>query len=247
MSAAVRYLPVLIVAAAYVLLTRSGFVSPAILPRAGQVGAALWGMLQDGELLSQGGRSLARGGIGLGAAILVGTVAGLLMQAFRPFRLVANPIVQSFYPPPKSALIPVLMLWLGLGDTSKIAIIFLGCLLPIVVSTYNGARGVNPVLAWSAASFGASRADILRRVVLPGAMPEILNGIRTALAFAFILMISSELVIATNGLGYLIGILGDGGAYPAMFAAIIVVSAAGFVADRVFGLLMRRQLRRREP
>ena len=93
---------------------------------------------------------------------------------------------------------------------------------------------------------GASRFDVLREVVLPAALPEILNGCRTALAFSFILMVSSEFVIATDGVGFLISSLGDGGQYPAMFAAIFFVACIGFAADRVFAALTRRTLRWRE-
>jgi NitT/TauT family transport system permease protein len=164
----------------------------------------------------------------------------------RPIRLLVNPLVQIFYPMPKSALIPVVMVWFGLGDLSKIVLIFLGCILPVVVSTYNGARGVDHVLVWSAASLGASRRQILTEIVLPAAMPDILGGIRTALAFSFILMVSSEFILAKDGIGYLIATLGDGGSYAAMFACIFTVAGVGFGADRLFGLLMRRTLRWRE-
>ena len=131
-------------------------------------------------------------------------------------------------------MIPLLLVWFGLGDTSKAVLVFLGCLLPVVLSTYNGIAGVDHVLVWSARSMGASRAAIVWDVLLPAASPAILTGIRTAIAFMFLLMVSSELVIATNGLGYLIGSLGDGGNYPAMFAVILTVTVLGYAADRGF-------------
>src|SRR5581483_7370979 len=113
----------------------------------------------------------------------------------------------------------------------------------VIVSSFNGARGVEERLVWSARALGASARDITWDVRLPGALPEILNGIRTALAFAFILMVSSELIIARDGLGYMIGTLGDGGAYPYMFAVILAVVALAFLADRAYGGLARRLLR----
>jgi ABC-type nitrate/sulfonate/bicarbonate transport system permease component len=139
------------------------------------------------------------------------------------------------------------MIWFGLGDSSKIFLIFLGCLLPVIVSTYNGARGVNHFLRWSAASLGATKWEVLREVVIPAAMPDILAGCRTALAFSFILMVSSEFVIAKDGVGFLISSLGDSGTYPAMFAVIFTVAAAGFAADRLYAAFARNQLRWREP
>ncbi len=111
-----------------------------------------------------------------------------------------SPLVELFYPMPKSALIPVTVLWLGFGDGSKILLIFLGCMLPVTLGAFNGARGSDRVLIWSARSMGASRLRVLWDVVLPSAMPELLNGIRTALALAFILLVSSELIVAQTGL-----------------------------------------------
>src|SRR5437879_8466036 len=108
-----------------------------------------------------------------------------------------------FYPMPKSALIPVTVIWLGFGDGSKILLIFLGCMLPVTLGAFNGARGSDRVLVWSARSMGASRLRMLWDVVLPSAMPELLNGIRTGLALAFILLVSSELMVAQQGLGFM--------------------------------------------
>jgi ABC-type nitrate/sulfonate/bicarbonate transport system permease component len=157
-----------------------------------------------------------------------------------------NPLVEIFYPLPKSALIPVTALWLGFGDGSKILLIFLGCMLPVTLAAFNGARSSDQALVWSARSMGASRLRTLWDVVLPSALPEMLNGIRTALALTFVLLVSSELIVARSGLGYLIGFLGAGGVYDAMFAVVLTVALLGFFADRIYQLLMRRMLRWRE-
>jgi hypothetical protein len=106
-----------------------------------------------------------------------------------------------------------MILWLGLGATSKIAAIFSGCLLPIIVSAYNGARGVDQTLIWSALGLGATRRQVLWEVVLPGAVPDVMAGIRTALAIAFVLMVTSEFLVGGRGLGFLISFTGDAGAY----------------------------------
>jgi NitT/TauT family transport system permease protein len=155
---------------------------------------------------------------------------------------VVQPIVRLFYPMPKSALIPVLALWLGFGDASKITLIFLGCLLPVIMGAYNGARSSEQVLIWSARSMGASRLRMLWDVMVPSALPELLSGIRIALAYSFILLVSAELVAAQKGLGYMIGLLGEGGVYDAMFAMVLTVGTLGFVADRLFMMLTRRLL-----
>jgi ABC-type nitrate/sulfonate/bicarbonate transport system permease component len=147
---------------------------------------------------------------------------------------------------PKSALIPVTVLWLGFGNGSKILLIFLGCMLPVTVGAFNGARSSEQVLVWSARSMGANRLRMLWDVVVPSALPELLNGIRTALALSFILLVSSELIAAREGLGYLIGFLGASGTYDAMFAVVLTVALLGFIADRIYLALMQRMLRWQE-
>ncbi|TKT69202.1 ABC transporter permease [Aquamicrobium sp. LC103] len=243
---ALRYSPIAILLIVWELLGATGLISRQMLPGLGEIFGELVAAVVSGDLLYNCARSLMRAGSGLLCAVVVGIVAGLLMASFRPLRLLINPIVQIFYPMPKSALIPVVMIWLGLGDASKILLIFLGCLLPVVVGTYNGARGINPFMIWSARSLGASKLEVIHEIVLPGAMPEILNGVRTALAFSFILMVSSEFLIATDGVGYMISSLGDGGIYPAMFAVIFFVAGIGFLADRIYAAFARRQLAWRE-
>ena len=145
-----------------------------------------------------------------------------------------GPLVELFYPMPNSALIPVTVLWLGFGNGSKILLIFLGCMLPVTIGAFNGARSSEQVLVWSARSMGASRLRMLWDVVVPSALPELLNGFRTALALSFILLVSSELIVAQQGLGYLIGFLGENGTYDAMFAVVLTLAFLGFAADRLY-------------
>jgi NitT/TauT family transport system permease protein len=151
-----------------------------------------------------------------------------------------------FYPLPKSALIPLTIMWIGLGDPSKITLIFIGALLPIVVSAFNATRGVDTVLLWSARGLGASERQLLLEVVVPAALPDIMNGWRVALALTFILVVAGELIIANNGIGFLINFLGEGGDYKGMFAGVITISIVGFAADRAYKALMRRVLIWRE-
>jgi NitT/TauT family transport system permease protein len=150
--------------------------------------------------------------------------------------------VEIFYPLPKSALVPVTAIWLGFGDGSKILLIFLGCMIPVTIAAFNGARGSDRMLLWSARSMGASRLRVLRDVVMPSAMAELLNGIRTALALAFILLVSSELIVAQKGFGYLIGSLGANGSYDAMYAVVFTVAFLGFAADRIYQAVVQRVL-----
>ena len=246
MSALFRYLPLLLLAAGWELASRLGLVSTLALPALSEVALAWVEMLRSGELVANGAASLWRAGAGLALAILVGAALGIAMAWWRPVNAALGPLVEMFYPMPKSALIPVTVLWLGFGDGSKILLIFLGCMLPVTLGAFNGARGSDQALVWSARSMGASRLGMLWDVVVPSALPEMLNGIRTALALAFILLVSAELIVAREGLGYLIGYLGANGTYDAMFAVVLTVAFLGFAADRAYQALMQRLLAWRE-
>ena len=241
-----RYLPLLILAFAWELTARLGLVSSLALPPLSKVLVAWADLVADGELVTNGLSSLYRAGVGLLLAVVIGAGLGVLMAWWRPVNVVLSPLVEVFYPMPKSALIPVTVLWLGFGDGSKILLIFLGCMLPVTLGAFNGARGSDRVLVWSARSMGASRMRVLRDVVLPSAMPELLNGIRTALALSFILLVSSELIVAQKGFGYLIGFLGASGSYEGMYAVVLTVAFLGFAADRAYLLLARRVLQWRD-
>ena len=245
-ATATRYSPLLLLALMWEAAVRSGIISELILPPFSDALKGWWELAADGDLFLQAGSSLRRAASGLGLAIALGTTAGILMAWNAKIRVFVNPLIQMFYPMPKSALIPVMILWFGLGDMSKVVLIFLGCLLPIVVSSFNGARGVEDVLIWSARSLGASRRKVLWQIIVPAAMPEILTGIRTALAISFVLLVSSEFIIARDGIGFMISGFGDEGAYDRMFACIMTVVAMGFFADRLFQLFMRRVLIWRE-
>jgi NitT/TauT family transport system permease protein len=241
-----RYLPLLLLALAWEAVTRFGLVPGGALPPLDKVATAWFSLAASGDLESNGISSLWRAVSGLGLAIVFGSAIGVLMAWYRPVRAVFNPIVQFFYPMPKSALIPVMVLWLGFGDASKIVLIFVGCMLPVTLSAYNGARGTDTLLIWSARSLGASRTRVLWEIVVPSALPELMSGIRTALALSFVLLVASELIVARHGFGYMIGWLGDGGAYDSMFAVVLTVSLLGFAADRAYLMLMRRVLAWRE-
>ena len=241
-----HYLPLIILAVVWEAAVKLGLISTAVLPALSDVLIAWWRLLEGGDLWINGAASLYRGGVGLLLAIIVGGVIGIAMAWWRPARAAQSPIVEIFYPLPKSALIPVTALWLGFGDMSKILLIFLGCMPPVVLGAFNGARGSERTLVWSARSLGASRLRVLWDVVIPSAMPELLNGIRTAMALAFVLLVSSELIVARQGFGYLIGFLGDGGNYEGMFAVTLTVALLGFAADRLYQMAQNRALRWRE-
>jgi NitT/TauT family transport system permease protein len=246
MRASFCYLPLVLLALAWEAVARLNLVDTSALPPLSKVATAWVDLIQGRELISNGTASLYRGSIGLLLAVFGGGALGLCMARCRLFDIFVNPLVELFYPLPKSALIPVTVLWLGFGDGSKILLIFLGCMIPVTIGAYNGARGSDHALVWSARSMGANRLRMMWDVIVPSALPELLNGIRTALALAFILLVSSELIVSQQGFGYLIGYLGSTGAYEGMYAVVLTVAFLGFAADRIYQLFMRWLLQWRE-
>ena len=241
-----RYVPLLLLAIAWELASRLDLVSSTALPPLTDVIRAWVDLIRDGELITNGLASLYRAAAGLTLAMVLGAALGIFMAWLKPVNALFAPIVEIFYPLPKSALIPVTVIWLGFGDGSKILLIFLGCMLPVTLGAYNGARGSEQALVWSARSMGANQLRMMWDVVLPSALPELLNGIRTALALSFILLVSSELIVAQKGFGYLIGFLGANGNYDAMYAVVVTVAFLGFAADRGYLLITKRALAWRE-
>jgi ABC-type nitrate/sulfonate/bicarbonate transport system permease component len=163
---------------------------------------------------------------------IAGSAMGFLLAGSSTVQRLVQPSLTFLYPLPKSALIPVIIIWLGFGNSAQIAVIFLGSLLPIILGAYNGAKGVENALIWSARSLGASTFNTQLDVIIRASLPDLLSGIRVALALSFVLLISSEMIGAQLGMGFLINYLGDNGDYAGMFAVAFLVTAIGFAADR---------------
>jgi NitT/TauT family transport system permease protein len=240
------YLPIFVGLVLWELAARAGLLNPSIFPSLGDTLAAFVRLFEKGHLLENAGISLFRQSSGFFLAAFFGILSGMLMAESRWVRNALEPLLRATFPLPKSALIPLFILWLGIGDSAKIAAVFLGCLLPVVVSTYNAARGINKQLVWSAWSLGTPKWLIPWKVVLPAALPEVMSGLRIALALSFTLMVSAEFLIGQRGLGTMIGTLGEDGDYPGMFAAVLAVTLLGFAADRLFLWLNGKLLRWRD-
>ena len=198
-------------------------------------------MVISGELWPHllGSLKRAYGGFALG--LLFGMVFGLLAGVSRGVGNFYDPLISLTYPVPKIAILPIMMVWFGLGDVSKIVVIMTSVFFPVFINAYAGARGVNKIYIWSAQSMGASPVTVFWRVILPAAMPHILAGARNGLALSFIVLFASELVGAKAGLGYLIGVAEDSGRFDLMYVAIIAIGLAGFISDRIL-IRVRRWL-----
>ena len=243
---AVRYTPIVLLLVMWELASRTGLVSEDVLPAFSTVMERFWQLCSSGDMFVHVGASLLRVISGLTLGIIVGSILGFALAASVMAQKLVQPSLTFLYPLPKSALIPVIIIWLGFGHSAQIAVIFLGSLLPIILGAYNGAKGVENTLVWSARSLGASMVETEWQVVMRSALPDLLTGIRVALALSFVLLISSEMVGAREGMGYLIAFLGDGGDYAGMFAGTFIVTTIGFAADRGYLALFHYLLRYRE-
>ncbi len=240
------YSPIVLVLVSWQAVVMAGVLPSDMLPSPTQISQAMWDLAAGGDLWVHVGASVYRQMTGFLLAAVIGIVLGIGMAHFDWVRTTIEPIVRLTYPLPKSALIPMLILVFGIGHNSKIFAVFLGCLLPVVLSAFNGTRGVDTQLVWSARSLGTGSVRMLWKVYFMAALPEILSGLRIALAISYTLMISAELLIARAGIGYLIQILGEAGEYPGMFAAVFIISLIGFATDRIYVNLMNWLLRWRE-
>ncbi|HEY7248126.1 MAG TPA: ABC transporter permease [Xanthobacteraceae bacterium] len=238
-----RLLPIAVVLLLWQLAVDLDAVDRAFLPPVNAVAAALWDMTRNGELASNLAISVYRAFAGLAIGSILGVATGLAMATSQQADRFFGPLVATTYSLPKSSLIPLFILWFGIGDVTDIVSVVLACLLPVIVSTYHGVKSVPPLLVWSARAMGTPRHLILWRVLLPGALLSIFTGIRIALGFCFVLTISAEMIAAKTGLGKLIFLYGENGAYSYMFGGIVAVVIVAYLADRLLLAVMHYALR----
>lgn len=187
-------------------------------------------------------RTIYRSLIGIVIATVIGVPLGLGMATNDWLRRQLDPIISITYPSPKSPLIPIIIFWLGVGDLPRIVLATIGAFLPIVLSSFNGVQDVDQEMIWSARSMGLTRVQELFKVVLPSSLPTIMTGVRIGLIFSFIIVISSEMIIAREGIGVLVIHFGQLGQYARVFGIVlwIVLVVAG--ADRLYLYLSNKHL-----
>jgi ABC-type nitrate/sulfonate/bicarbonate transport system permease component len=194
------------------------------------------------ELYAHIAASLGRAMPGFLLGSLLGTVMGLAAGVRRGFDETVSPLVFLSYPVPKIVLLPLFMLWFGIGDASKILIIALACFYPLYINAYYGAHATPRILVWSARNMGASGAQIFRRVVLPAALPYLFAGLRVALALSFIVMFAAEMINARSGLGHLIRDSEASLRFDLMYVALLSIALLGYAGDRLLRLARSRAL-----
>ncbi len=208
---------------------------------------AIPSLLEDPETLINFAASLRRMAIGFGIAVAVSIPLGLLMGRSRAVASFFNPLLMVIYPVPKAALMPVIMLWLGVGDLAKTLVIFLGVSLPVIYHSFEGAKAVEEKMLWSGAAMGLSGVQRMVRIVLPAALPEVLSGCRTGLVLALITMVTSEMIARQSGAGNILFNALDMGQYDTVFAMIIIIGALGICLDAAFERVRRRLVRWSDP
>src|SRR5579862_2595693 len=208
---------------------------------------AIPSILGDKESLVNILASLRRMAVGFAVAVVVSIPLGLIMGRSRGVASFFNPLLMVIYPVPKAALMPIIMLWLGVGDLSKTLVIFLGVSLPVIYHSFEGAKAVEEKMLWSGAAMGLSAMERLIRIVLPAALPEILTGCRTGLVLALITMVTSEMIARQSGAGNILFNALDMGQYDTVYAMIIIVGAMGICLDAAFERMRERLVRWSEP
>jgi len=228
-------------AAVYEAVARSGMFPAALFPTIPTILATLLDMLADGSMLLHAAYTLYRVLVGFGGAVLIGVPLGVLMARFAPVERFFMPLVTALMPIPSFSLVPLFMLWFGIGDVTTILIVLYAATFPITINTWSGVRAVNPLWLRAAGAMGADETALFRKVIIPGAFPFIITGVRQAFLRAWIAVVGAEMIAASDwGLGWVIFDSKEFLNTDVMMAALVVIGLLGYVFERlVFGAVER--------
>lgn len=215
-------------------------IPPIYLPPPSAIVVTFVDVIQDGEFYGHLSSTLVRifSGFVLGASS--GIIVGLLMGRWRAIQSIADTFISMFYPLPKIALIPLLIVWFGLGDTYKIAISAFSAFFPVVISTYVGITQVDQKLKKAAVDLGCRGRRLYQRVIMPAALPSIMGGVRLGLGVSIILVIGAEMVGSSDGIGYLLIFAGQILQIQRVFAILVVLTIIGYVLLKAELLVEKR-------
>lgn len=222
--------------------TRSGWISALTLPKPSDVLATFGEMWQSGLLFKHLLPSLGRLAVGAAIGASVGVAFGVMIGLFSYVRAGLVPLVAALFPIPKIALLPLFVIWFGIDEASKYALIAFGTFTPTVVATYSAVDNVDRSLIRMGQSFGLSWLSIVRKIVLPGAMPGILSGLRISLAIAIILLVAAEMLGAQYGIGAYILEAGSLYDLERLFAGVVILSLLGVTLSAVIGQIEKKLL-----
>ncbi|THD72844.1 ABC transporter permease [Thalassobius vesicularis] len=222
--------------------TRTGWISNLTLPRPSAVLETFRNLIETGLLWKHMLPSLSRLAVGSALGISAGVAAGVMIGLFSLVRAGMVPLVAALFPIPKIALLPLFVIWFGIDEGSKYALIALGTFTPTVVATYGAVDNVDRTLIRMGQSFGLSWASIVRKIVLPGALPGILSGLRVSIAIGIILLVAAEMLGAQYGIGAYILEAGSLYDLERLFAGVVILSGLGVLTSGVIGWVERRVL-----
>jgi sulfonate transport system permease protein len=224
------------------LLASAGEINTTLTSSPAEVASAFWDLLTNGELTSNLVISLRRMLVGLAIGVPIGLGLGIVAGLSRLGEELVDSTMQALRVVPFVALVPLFMLWFGIGESSKVALVAFGVAFPIYLNTYSGIRSVDAKLIEAARVFGLGRAGLIRRVIVPGALPSILVGLRYALGIAVIALVVAETIDANSGIGALVANARQFLETDIVFVGIVVYSALGLIGDFLVRLLERRLL-----
>jgi NitT/TauT family transport system permease protein len=237
---------IIVVAAFYEAVARSGYFAPVLMPSLGVVARTLIAMLLDGTMFGHIAATLYRVLCGFALAVAIGLPLGVLMGRFRPVENFVLPLAGALMPIPSLAWVPVFILWFGLGNTVAILIVFYASLFPMLLNTWSGVRSVNPIWLRAAGAMGAGEGALFWKVIVPGASPFIIAGLRQSFLRSWIAVIGAEMLAGSDwGLGWVIFDAKEYLDTNIMLAALVVIGFIGFVTERlVFGSIERATIYR---
>lgn len=224
------------------LAAQAEWVNPLIVPPVTKVVGTFLELLGSGQIPLQILASLKRAAVGYVLAATVFIPLGILMGLFDAVRDALEVSVEMLRPVPPPVVIPAAMLFFGLGDEMKIFVIFFSCAWPILLNTLDGVRNIDRVLLYTARTFGLPQRNIIRQVILPASSPQIMTGLRVSLPIVLILVVISEMVGSTDGIGYFILDSQRRFRVASMYAGMLALAILGYVLNQLFNLAHRRLL-----
>jgi len=224
------------------IVARAELINPLIVPAPSRILGTFWGLVASGQIPMQIVFSMKRALAGYFLAAAVFIPLGIVMGSYRPAHRLLEVIIEMLRPVPPPVIIPVAMLIFGLGDEMKIFVIFFSCAWPILLNTIDGVRNLDWVLLNTARTFGLSRADTIRQIVVPDASTQIMTVMRVSLPIMLILVVISEMIGSTDGIGYFILDSQRRFKVAQMYAGMLSLALLGYALNQLFDLLHRRLL-----
>ncbi len=237
-----RVISILALAVAWELLARSGTFTPFQLPALSDVVVRMWEHVVDGEFFLNAGLTLYRAMAGFIICAVLGVAIGMAMSRNAIAHWFFDPIVSVGFPMPKIAFLPVVILWLGVYDVSKITIIVIDAIFPVIAATVIAIEGVERELIWSARNMGAKNREVLTQIVLPAASPQIMTGLQVALPLCLIVAVVAEMLMGGYGLGGAMMTASRFANSTSVFAGIVEIAIVGYVLVKAMSLIRRRLL-----